>query len=307
MHSGLQWIDDAEAELSALSKTVWEFAETGLKEIKSANAEAAFLKQEGFDIQMGVAGMPSAFVASWGGGQPVIGFLGEYDALPGLSQTVATRREAVVPGGAGHGCGHNLLGVGALAAAIALKREMEAEGKSGTVRFYGCPAEETLSGKVYMAKHGLYDDLGAAITWHPMTLNTAWGSTCLAIDSARFIFHGRAAHAAASPEMGISALDAVELMNVGVNYLREHVVQEARMHYVITKGGGEPNVVPELAEVWYYIRVPRRQDVEKLYQRVVKIAEGACLMTGATWRSSSRQVRTSNCRTPWCRRRLRTA
>lgn len=185
-------------------------------------------------------------------------------------------------GGAGHGCGHNLLGVGSLAAAAALKREIEAGRLAGTVRYFGCPAEETLIGKVFMAKHGLYDDLDAAITWHPMWMNTAWGGTSLAMNSVRFAFYGRTAHAAAAPHMGVSALDAVELMNTGVNFLREHVVQEARIHYVITKGGGEPNVVPAAAEVWYYIRAPKRQDVEEIYQRILKIAEGACLMTGAT-------------------------
>jgi len=164
---------------------------------------------------------------------------------------------------------------------VALKREMEAAGLKGAVRYYGCPAEETIVGKVFMAKHGVFDDLDAAITWHPSQFNTTWYSSSLANNSVKFAFYGRTAHAAAAPHMGVSALDAVELMNVGVNYLREHVIQDARLHYVITKGGGQPNVVPAEAEVWYFVRAPRRQDVNEIYQRVVQIAQGAAMMTGA--------------------------
>jgi len=199
-----------------------------------------------------------------------------------LSQKAIPYHDPVVEGGPGHGCGHNLLGVGALGAAVALKREIEAGNANGAVRYYGCPAEDSASGKVFMAKHGLFNDLDAALTWHPGYMNTVrWGSN-LANNSVRFAFHGRASHAGAAPHMGISALDAVELMNVGVNYLREHIIQESRIHYVITNGGGQPNVVPGEAEVWYYVRAPHRSDVQDIYERVIRIAQGACLMTGAT-------------------------
>jgi aminobenzoyl-glutamate utilization protein B len=171
--------------------------------------------------------------------------------------------------------------VGSLASAVALKKEIEGARLKGTVRLYGCPAEETLIGKVFMAKAGVFNDLDAAITWHPWMVNGVWGGQHLAMNSVRFAFHGRTAHAAAAPHMGISALDAVELMNTGVNFLREHVIQEARLHYVITNGGGQPNVVPAEAEVWYYMRAPHRYQLEEIYPRILKIAEGASLMTGA--------------------------
>jgi aminobenzoyl-glutamate utilization protein B len=282
MHIGLEWIDQNAAALAALSDEVWCYAEVGLHETLSAAAQAAYLQKQGFSVQLGTPGLPTAIVASYGAGKPVIGFLGEYDCLPGLSQEAEPYRKPISEGGPGHGCGHNLLGVGSLASAVALKREIETGHAQGTVRYYGCPAEDSASGKVFMAKHGLFDDLDAALTWHPMHLNTTrWGSN-LANNSVRFAFHGRTAHAAAAPHMGISALDAVELMNVGVNYLREHIIQDARIHYVITKGGGQPNVVPAEAEVWYYVRAPHRSDVEDIYQKVIAIANGACLMTGAT-------------------------
>ncbi len=280
MQNGIQWIDQKVAELKSLSKTIWDYAEVGLREEKSAAALASYLEKEGFGIKKGVGNMPTAFIASFGEGKPILGFLGEYDSLAGLSQKTVPTREEIVPGSPGHGCGHNLLGVGSLGATIALKKEMEVGRLKGTVRFYGCPAEETLIGKVFMAKAGVFNDLDAAITWHPWVLNGVWGSQHLAMNSARFAFHGRTAHAASAPHMGISALDAVELMNVGVNFLREHVIQEARMHYVITNGGGQPNVVPAQAEAWYYVRAPHRYQLEEIYPRVVKIAEGAALMTG---------------------------
>ena len=279
MHTGLRWIEDNTPGLVALAQAIWEYAELGLKEERSAAAQAEYLRKEGFDVQLGVAGMPTALVASWGQGKPAIGYLGEYDALPGLSQKAVARQEPVQEGGSGHGCGHNLLGVGSLAAAVALKQEME--GRPGVVRYYGCPAEETYDAKALMALHGLFAALDAAITWHPAALNAPSYASSLAMNSVRFAFHGRAAHAAGAPHLGISALDGVELMNVGVNYLREHVIQDARIHYVITHGGNQPNVVPEYAEVWYYVRAPRRQDVEEIYQRIIKVAEGASLMSGA--------------------------
>jgi aminobenzoyl-glutamate utilization protein B len=281
MQSGLKWLEEKAPELIDLSNTIWDYSELGLREEKSAAALAGYLEKEGFRVKRGIGNMATAFVATFGEGKPILGFLGEYDGLAGVSQKTIPTREEVVPGGPGHGCGHNLLGVGSLGAAVSLKKEIEAARLKGSVRFYGCPAEETLIGKVFMAKAGFFDDLDAAITWHPWSLNGVWGGRHLAMNSVRFAFHGRTAHAAAAPHMGISALDAVELMNIGVNFLREHVIQEARMHYVITNGGGQPNVVPAQAEVWYYVRAPRRSQVEEIYPRILKIAEGAALMTGA--------------------------
>ena len=228
--------------------------------------------------------MPTAFMAEWsqGEGGPVIGFLGEYDALPGLSQENQQAQAPIVVDGPGHGCGHNLLGTAALAAASVLKSWLEHTGTAGTVRYYGCPAEETCEGKVFMARAGAFDDLDMAITWHPGSMNTVWAGSCLAVNNIKFRFHGRTAHAAANPETGRSALDAVELMNIGVNYLREHVIDAARIHYVITNGGGAPNVVPDDCEVWYFIRSPERYQVEELTERVRKIAKGAAMMTETT-------------------------
>jgi aminobenzoyl-glutamate utilization protein B len=281
MLTGVAWIDEQQSDLIDLAQRIWELAEVGLREDRSAALQSAFLRQHGFSVTLGVAGMPSALVATWGEGAPVIGFLGKYDALPGLSQEPVPYQKPIREGGSGHGCGHNLLGVGSLAAAVALSRQLRAEGLGGTVRYYGCPAEETLIGKVFMAKHGLFKDLDAAISWHPAPLNSVWYSNYLAVNSVRFVFRGRPANAASDPQLGISALDAAELMNIGANYLREHMIPEARIHYVTLRGGTEPNIVPPYAEVWYYVRAPRRQDVEELYERLLKIAEGACLMTGA--------------------------
>jgi len=278
----LAWVEDKSRELTRLSDRIWELAEVGLQETGSARAQQEFLRAEGFEIEGGVAGMPTAFVASWGSGKPVIGFLGEYDALPGLSQKPLPVKEPLKEGAPGHGCGHNLLGVASLAGAAALKREMEAGGIPGTVRYYGCPAEETLVGKVFMVKAGLFDDVDAAITWHPGGLNSVWNNSSNAMNSVKFTFHGRTAHAAGDPHHGRSALDAVELMNIGANYLREHVIEKARLHYVITDGGGEPNVVPARAQVWYYVRAPERHQVDEIHGRLLDIAKGAALMTGTT-------------------------
>jgi aminobenzoyl-glutamate utilization protein B len=279
--TGVRWIEDNSPALVALAQAIWGFAEDGLQERCSAAAQADFLEHHGFTVQRGAAGMPTALVATYGEGRPCIGFLGEYDALPGLSQQAVPYRAPLKAGANGHGCGHNLLGVGSLAAAVALAKDIAAGQAPGAVRYYGCPAEETADGKVAMARDGLFAELDAAITWYPAWLNTATYAGSLAMNAARFAFHGRAAHASAAPQLGISALDAVELMNVGVNYLREHTPQETRIHYVITDGGAQPNIVPEFASVWYYLRAPRRQDVEEIYRRVVRVAEGAALMTGA--------------------------
>ncbi len=272
-------VEAASDELVAVAREVWALAEVGLKETRSAEALIELCRKHGFTVEAGVAGMPTAFVAAYGSGHPVIGLLGEYDALPGLSQKAAPVKEPLDPGRPGHGCGHNLLGAGALGAAIALKEAMAHHKLPGTVRFYGCPAEETLVGKVFMVRDGLFKEVDAAITWHPGSTNSLWAGSALAMNSAKFTFHGRSSHAAGDPQSGRSALDAVELMNIGANYLREHVVQEARLHYVITKGGGEPNIVPPLAEVWYYVRAPKRKQVDEIFERLKKVADGAATMT----------------------------
>lgn len=273
------WLEERQERFIAIADAIWDHPELGLAERFACRTQAEALAADGFRIAREIGGLPSAFVAEWGRGGPVIGFLGEYDALPNLSQKDQAAQDPVVPAGPGHGCGHNLLGTAALAAATALKSWLETSGQPGTVRYYGCPAEETLTGKVYMARAGVFDDLDAAITWHPGWHTTVWLGSSLAIDNTKFRFRGRTAHAAAAPQMGRSALDAVELMNIGVNFLREHVIQEARIHYVITDGGGAPNVVPDVAEVWYYVRAPRRDQVEAITARVRQIAAGAALMT----------------------------
>ena len=278
----VDWLDERQERFIVIADKIWERPEVALTEQFACDLQAETLAADGFTITRNVGGMPSAFMAEWGAGAPIIGFLGEYDALPGLSQKSQSAQESVVPAGPGHGCGHNLLGTAAMAAAMAIKAWLAHTGRAGTVRYYGCPAEETLTGKVFMARDGVFDDLDAALTWHPMSFNTVSLGSCLAMDNLKFRFHGLTAHGAAAPEMGRSALDAVELMNVGVNFLREHVIETARIHYVITNGGGAPNVVPDDAEVWYFVRAPRRDQVEAITARVRKIAQGAALMTETT-------------------------
>lgn len=279
----VQQIEKRAKQLIELSDAIWDLAEVGLHENQSAALLAAFLEHEEFHVTRGIAGMPSAFVAEYGKGKPIIAILGEYDALPGLSQKVGVNKEAARAGAAGHGCGHNLLGVAAAGAAVAAKEAMVEAGLSGTVRFYGCPAEETLVGKVFMVRDGFFSDVDIALTWHPGSLNSLWAGSSLSLNSVKFKFHGRTAHAAGDPHSGRSALDAVELMNVSSNYLREHVIPEARIHYVITNGGGEPNIVPGEAEVWYYVRAPLRKQVDEIYERLVNCAKGATLMTDTTF------------------------
>jgi aminobenzoyl-glutamate utilization protein B len=278
----MSFLDENEQFLARMAKDIFDHPETAFKENYAADLLASFFTQEGFDVKRKIAGLPTAFTASWGAGKPCIGILGEYDALPGLSQKVSADREPVVKDGSGHGCGHNLLGVGSLGAAVAVKRAMAEHGLSGTVRFYGCPAEETLSGKVFMARAGVFNDLDAALGWHPWYTNSVWWSSSSALNSFKINFHGLAAHAGDVPESGRSALDAVILMDVGVNYLREHIIKEAKVHSVITRGGSVPNVVPDYAQIWYYARAPRRDQLETIYRRILKIAEGAALMTETT-------------------------
>ena len=274
------WIENNTEKFTSLSDRVWEFAELGYAEIRSSSLLAQALEEDGFTLQGGVADIPTAFIASYGTGKPVIALLGEYDALPNLSQDKTPTRKILEAGLPGHGCGHNLLGVGALASAMAVKEAIRAGEVKGTVRFYGCPAEENGSGKTFMVKAGLFDDVDLSITWHPDIYNGILGNNILANIKVSFLFHGQSAHAAADPFNGRSALDAVELMNVGTNYLREHIIPEGRIHYVITNGGGAPNVVPPEAESLYVIRAPLMTQVQEIYQRVLDIARGAALMTG---------------------------
>lgn len=279
----LRAIDDIKDDLVNIADKIWEFAEIGFQESRSAEIQAKYLEDKGFRVERNVADIPTAFVAEWGEGSPIIGFLGEYDALSGVSQEVSPTRSPREKGGAGHGCGHNLLGTAAMGAAISLAQTLAEKKVSCTVRYYGCPAEELLAGKVYMASRGLFRDLDVAITWHPGSVTSVRLASGNAMNSAKFKFYGKTAHAAGDPHNGRSALDAVELMNVGANYLREHVIQDARIHYVITEGGGQPNVVPAEAEVWYFVRAPHRNQVEEIYQRLLDVAKGAALMTGTTF------------------------
>ncbi|KPV44470.1 M20 family metallopeptidase [Alicyclobacillus ferrooxydans] len=270
--------------LIELSDTIWGIPETRFEEFQSAELLCQALEQEGFAVERGVAGIETAFIGTFGSGAPVVAVLGEFDALSGLSQEGGSAvKSPVQKGGNGHGCGHNLLGTASLAAVIALKQVMEEEGIPGTVRYYGCPGEEGGSGKTYMVRAGLFDDVDFSVTWHPMGHNGIMAANSLANYQVYYRFRGISSHAAASPHLGRSALDAVELMNVGVNYLREHVIPEARMHYAVTNTGGRsPNVVQAEADVLYLIRAPKVSQVEEIYQRVCNIARGAALMTDTT-------------------------
>lgn len=275
-------IDQKSRLFTDVADNIWGFAETRFTLHKSAQTLCNALEAEGFSLQRGLAGMDDAFVATFGSGGPVIGILGEYDALPKLSQAAdVPHKQALAEGDAGHGCGHHLLGAGALAGAVGIKDYMQQAGLSGTIKYFGCPAEESGSGKAFMARAGLFDGLDGILTWHPMTETTIWGTSSLANYQVYFGFRGVSSHAAAAPEMGRSALDAAELMNIGVNYLREHIIQEARVHYAYTDVGGEfPNVVQPTAKLLYFIRAPRSSQAKEIFHRVVDIAEGAAKMTG---------------------------
>ncbi|MDR2246915.1 MAG: amidohydrolase [Treponema sp.] len=277
-------IDKKAAVFTALNDKVWECAEIRFGLRNSADAICEALEGEGFTIERGIAGMAHAFIASWGKGAPEIGILGEYDALPGLSQQAGLpEKKPVIPGGNGHGCGHSALGAGSAAAAVGIRDYMREQGLPGTVRYYDCPAEESGSGKAYLARSGVFTGLDAALTWHPMMENSVWTMSSLANYQIFFSFKGRSAHAAAAPENGRSALDAAELMSVGVNYLREHIIPEGRIHYAYTDvGGGLPNVVQASSELLYFIRAPKPAQVQGIFERVCDIAKGAALMTGTT-------------------------
>ena len=280
-----RWIETQAETLRAVNHRIWAHPEVGLQERRSSAELSAWLEREGFQVQTGVAGMPTAFVASAGKGHPIVGILAEYDALPGVSQAAEPERKPRPQNpelDAGHACGHSVFGTASTAAAIAVWKGMQG-GPAGTIRLYGTPAEETGIGKLYMARAGLFDDLDAALHWHVYsTTRVAYNST-KAVVSAKYRFHGTSAHASMSPSQGRSALDAVELMDVGANFWREHLKEDARVHYVITDGGGQPNVVPATAEVWYYLRADSHQDVERMLERLRQIAEGAGKMTGTTF------------------------
>lgn len=275
----IKWIETNRSDFIALSDDIWNHPEISFKEFHSSYAQAKFLEERGWKITWDVGGLNTAFIAEWGKGNPRLGFFGEFDALPGLSQRAVPYPDAVEDCDAGHGCGHNLLGVGCLAAAMATRAYLEANGKSATIRYYGCPAEEDGNGKVLMATEGAYKDLDAAFNYHPGSVNRPAKGTSVAVNDVKFTFHGRSAHAGGAPHLGRSALDAIELTHVGLNYLREHVTSNVRMHYVTLKGGDAPNIVPPLATDWMYLRAPNRQEVNEVTERVLKIARGAALMT----------------------------
>ena len=277
----IKYLEERASDFYALSDKIWGNAEIRFKEKESVKDYVSFLEKEGFSVTVGLAGLKTAFSATWGSGKPVIGFLGEYDALPGLSQKAGVAEKSPIEeNGNGHGCGHNLLGVGALMGAVGYKHFLESEGKSGTVIYFGCPAEEGGSGKTFMAREGCFNQLDAALSWHPADINMMPPGPVLANDSIRYSFLGKASHAAAAPEAGRSALDALELMNIGVQFLREHMPSSARIHYAITDTGGiSPNIVQSHASALYQIRAPYAPELASLYERVNNIAKGAALMT----------------------------
>ncbi len=276
------YIDKNQDLFIRINDKIWEYAETRFEEYKSAKLICDTLEKAEFKVDKNLADMETAFIAEYGSGKPIIGILGEYDALSGLSQVGGiTEQKSLEPGAPGHGCGHNVFAAATVAAVMAIKEFLKEKNLSGTIRYYGCPAEEGGSGKAYMARAGLFDDLDLALTWHPGGYNAIMSMSSLANYQVYYRFFGRAAHAAGSPHLGRSALDALELMNVGVNFLREHVIPEARMHYAITNTGGTaPNVVQAEAEVLYLIRAPELDYVKEMYERINDIAKGAALMTG---------------------------
>jgi aminobenzoyl-glutamate utilization protein B len=278
----LKWVNQNKAMLIDIHQKLWELAEVGLQENKTSKILTDILEGEGFKVEKGVAGMPSAFVATYGRGKPTLGIMGELDALPSISNKPVPYKEPLVEGGAGHGCGHNGYATTALGGGLAVKAVMDKGLVEGTIKVYGCPAEETLVGKVFMVRDGFFDGLDACIGHHPASFNGVRLKSGNAMNSVKFEFYGTASHAAGSPEMGVSAMDAVELMNIGVNYMREHVVQETRIHYVVEDGGHEPNVVPPYARSWYYVRAPERELVDIYYKKILDIAEGADKMVGTT-------------------------
>ena len=273
-------IDRQASEMIQLSDQIWAFAEIALRETRSAAVLADYAEAQGFEVERGVAEMPTAFVASYGKGRPIIGIMGEYDALPGISQKAQTAKEALEEGAAGHGCGHNLFGPASLTAAVAIKELIAAGDLEGTIRFYATPAEENIGGKVYMLRAGLFDDVDVALAWHPDFTNTAETAGSQAMASLAVEFRGRTAHAAFDPWNAHSALDGVELFTHGINLMREHVRPSVRMHYVIADGGDVPNVVPDYAKVVLWVRDSKHTGVDELIKKARAVAEGAALATG---------------------------
>ena len=278
----MQLVDQDAAQWKQVSRQIWDYAELGYHETKSSELLQEQLKAAGFRVQAGVTNEPTGFIASYGEGKPVVAILGEFDALPGLSQQTVPTRDPVTAGAPGHGCGHNLLGAGAALAAVALKQYMEAHHLAGTLRYYGTPAEEGGSGKVYMVRDGAFRDVDVVIHWHPGDSNSVSNGGQLAMVSAKFTFHGVAAHAAMAPARGRSALDAVMLMGNGVEFMREHVPSTTRVHYVVSKGGVAPNIVPDLAQLDLVARSPWNTTLKDVWDWIQKIAQGATLMTGTT-------------------------
>ena len=275
----LKELDKNKESYGLIAQQIWDYAEMGYLEVESSNLLQKTLSDEGFAIQTGVAGIPTAFIAEYGSGSPVIALLGEYDALPGLSQQRIAEQKSAGKA-AGHACGHHLFGTASSAAAISVKNWMKKNKIKGTIRFYGTPAEEGGSGKVYMVRDGLFNDVDAVLHWHPGDRNSASAGAALANKSAKFRFYGVSAHAAGAPHKGRSALDGDEAMNAMVNMMREHVPQDARIHYVITEGGKAPNVVPDFAEVFYYVRHPDAEVVKQIWTRLESAAKGAAMGTG---------------------------
>jgi len=276
--SVIKFINDNKKVYIKIADRIWEYAELSQEEVKSAKLQMDLLSAKGFQIKKS-RDCRNAFIAEYGNGKPVIGLLGEYDALPGLGQEKEPVKKPVEGKSSGHGCGHNLLGTGAMFAAVAVKEAIKKEGFNGTIRYYGCPAEENLVGKILMVREGLFNDVDICLTWHPDCYNSIILGGTQAMNSFKIIFRGITAHAAGDPYNGRSALDAVELTNIGCNYLREHIIKDASLHYVITNGGIMPNIVPDLAEVWYFVRAPKRVTVVEIHERVLNIARGAALMT----------------------------
>ncbi len=277
--SAVASIDKHSSELIEMSDQIWAFAETALREHRSAELLASYAERAGFRVERGIAGMPTAFLASFGEGRPIIAIMGEYDALPGLSQKAIAEKSPLVEGAPGHACGHNLFGAGSLGAALAIKEQIEAGKLKGTVRFYGTPAEEAVGGKTYMARDGVFNDVDVMLAWHPGDKTVADVVTTQAMVDVIVEFKGHSAHAAYDPWNGRSALDGAELFMHGVNLMREHIKPSSRLHYSIVSGGDVPNVVPESAKVWLWARDWQRAEVEDLLARVRKLAEGAAIMT----------------------------
>ncbi|MEY3060226.1 MAG: hypothetical protein RL000_1578 [Bacteroidota bacterium] len=275
----MKMIDGGYDQYKQVALQIWEHAELGYKEVKSSALLQETLKKEGFAVEAGVAEIPTAFVATYGSGSPVIGILAEFDALPGLAQQAVPEKKGIEGKAGGHGCGHHLFGTASVAAGISIKKLIEEKKLKGTIKVFGCPAEEGGSGKVYMVRAGLFNDVDVAVHWHPGAENGVTMTSALANSSAKFRFYGLSAHAAGAPDRGRSSLDAVESMNYMVNLMREHIPQETRIHYVITSGGKAPNVVPDFAEVYYYVRHPKRDQVKQIFERVVTAAKAAAMGT----------------------------